>query len=100
MVNYVDNNQKLFELYITRNGGSTFRSIKETFFQKVLWEVPELYTSDFDIVDSTFSVSGTMSVIEEWIKGNINIEPARLADMLYTILLRFSLQYGENNYTE
>lgn len=86
---YLEENRKVFLLLIRpEDNGKTLHKLKTIFSKKVLWETSDLYTCEYDIVESMFIVTGVIGVVEEWLANRIELTQKQLADMIYKVILK------------
>ncbi|HWT73510.1 MAG TPA: TetR/AcrR family transcriptional regulator [Mobilitalea sp.] len=90
LTTYLDKNREIILLIIqTEDNGKVLQKLKTFFSNKVLWEDPSLYTSEYDVVESMFIVAGVIGVLEEWLKSGMGLTQLQIAAMLKKILIKF-----------
>ena len=91
LTEYIEHKRELFLLLNKpEDNGQTFNKFKTLFTEKVLLEAPELYTSEYDEVESMFIVSGVIGVLEEWLLSGLVIPQKKLADYLHQVIKMFN----------
>lgn len=87
---YIDENRDLFLLIVrSKADGKALHKLKKLFTEKVLFEEPTYYSSEFDRVESLFIVSGVIGVLEEWLDNGLDIPQNEISVMLHQVLLKF-----------
>lgn len=88
---FLENNMDIISAFCRNDKGNIFfKKVESIFNEKVLWEVPELYTSGYDVIESSFVVNGILSVIRNWIVGKTDLSKDELVQHLFTVLRKLA----------
>lgn len=71
----------------------TISKLKSFFNSIILQETVKLSGSanaDYDVVETTFTVSGVVGVLEEWLNNGITLPQVQVASMLQVILVKLN----------
>lgn len=87
---YIDKKKDLFRLLMGVNG-HVLNRIKEIFNEKVLED--DCYTdiSVYDQLEALFLVSGTIGILEGWLKSGLDMPLDQLSSMLHRLLMKFNV---------
>ncbi|RDU24685.1 TetR/AcrR family transcriptional regulator [Anaerosacchariphilus polymeriproducens] len=92
IIEYIFANKEIFQILIGSNKGIQNTNKFKEFFKKKEWELSKSINgevSEYQKVESAFTVAGVVSVLEEWVIEGMIISPDELEKYLKKILLKF-----------
>jgi AcrR family transcriptional regulator len=92
ITDYIFNNRTTFLLLNgIENNGKTLYKLRDIFHKKMILDNPDLYQSDYHVVECMFAISGVIGVLEEWLFRNTEMSQTQIAESLYRILHKFEM---------
>jgi AcrR family transcriptional regulator len=87
---YINKNRHTFLLIIgAGSNGRSLYKLKNILNKKVIFENPNLYPSDYHIINCMFATSGVIGVLEEWLFNRQKLSQKKISESLFKILQRF-----------
>lgn len=96
LTEYIETRKDIFLSFSRKDHGQAlFERIRRIFNEKVLWEVPRLYKSEYDVIESEFIVSGIIGVLQKWILNDMKMTREELTKYLSKVLEKFASDMNE-----
>ncbi|MDA9462486.1 putative transcriptional regulator [Enterococcus mundtii 3F] len=90
LVNHVDENKKVFHFFFNDFLNDDLAvQLRQILMKKIMAEEQLDVNDKKNKVEVLFSISGTTSVLAEWINGHLNVEKEELIAILDDIITRF-----------
>lgn len=88
---YIDKKRELFLLLMGVNE-TILNKIKEIFNEKVLQDECYSEISEYEQLEALFIVSGTVGILEEWLKSGLDMPLEQISKVLHQLLMKFNLE--------